>query len=82
MSTVKDLKEWLNKFPDDAIVEVAFQDAPPAYTPFGEMYFDAINLEGDDCGEGWEFVDFRNNPFVKEDYPSYGKCVLKLGQPN
>lgn len=80
MATVKEFKEWLNRFPDDAIVEVGIQQKAPAWESCGAVNFEEFTLTDSDYGSGWEFVDLRNNQFVKEDSPSFGKCYLRLGE--
>jgi hypothetical protein len=30
--------------------------------------------------DGWEFIDFRNNQYVKEDDEHFAKCFLRLGE--
>jgi len=79
MTTVKDLKQWLNNFPDETIVEFAVQQDPSGYESYGHIDFVNPKLEGE-YEEGWEFVDFRGNPFVKEDADHFGKCYLKIGE--
>ena len=80
MTTIKEFKEWLNRFPDDTIVEVGIQQRSDNYDAYGDVHFESPKLEDNDCGTGWEFIDFRNNKFVKEDAPYFGKCYLKLGE--
>jgi hypothetical protein len=65
MTTRKDLQEWLNRFPEDTIIEFGIQQ-----------------LEDSDIGDGWEFTDFRNNRFVKPDAKHFGKCYLRIGEPD
>ena len=80
MATIKEFKEWLNRFPEDTIIEVGIQGRAGNYEAYGAVNFDTLKLEDSDCGPGWEFSDFRNNQFVKEDAPYFGKCYLKLGE--
>lgn len=80
MTTIKDLKEWLNRFPDDTIVEVGIQEKPGRHQSYGAVNFESPKLEGYDCGHGWTFKDFRNNQFVKESDPYFGKYYLELGE--
>jgi len=79
MTTVKDLKQWLNNFPDETIVEFAIQQEPTGYESYGQVNFINPKLK-EDYEEGWEFVDFRNNRFVKEEAEYFGKCYLKIGE--
>ena len=80
MTTVKELREWLKRFPEDTIVEVGIQEAPSLYQSYGAVNFVSPTLKDSDYGDGWEFSDFRNNQFVKPDSASYGKCFLELGE--
>lgn len=80
MTTIKEFKEWLNRFPDDTIIEVGIQQMSSNFESYGAINFESPKLDGGDCGHGWEFIDFRNNRFVKEDEPHFGKCYLRLGE--
>jgi hypothetical protein len=80
MTTIKELKEWLNRFPEDTIIEVGIQERAGNYEAYGAVKFESPKLEDNDSGKGWEFTDFRNNQFVKEDAPYYRKCYLKFGE--
>ena len=80
MTTIKEFKEWLNRFPEDTIVEVGIQQKAGNYEAYGAVEFVSPKLEESDYGDGWEFTDFRNNQFVKEDSPRFGKCYLSLGE--
>ena len=80
MTTLKDLKEWLNRFPDDTIIEFGIQQRAGNYEAYGAVKFENPKLTNNDIGEGWEFMDFRNNQFVKEDATYFGKCYLRLGE--
>ena len=79
MTTVKEFKEWLNRFPDDTVVEVGVQKPGGNYESYGPVDFVSPELT-DDSGDGWEFFDFRNNQFVKESDVRFGKCYLQLGE--
>ena len=80
MTTIKEFKEWLNRFPDDTIVEVGIQQMAGVDEAYGDVHFESPKLEDNDCGTGWEFIDFRNNKFVKESSPYFGKCYLSIGE--
>jgi hypothetical protein len=80
MTNIKEFKEWLNRFPDDTIIKVGIQQKAGNYEAYGNVWFESPKLEDSDVGIGWEFTDFRNNPFVKKDSPSFGKCYLTLGE--
>lgn len=73
MSTVKEVKEWLDRFPDDTIVEFA------ALKDNG-IEFKTLDISDSDSGNGWDFLDFRNHFFVKPDAAHYGKCYLMIGE--
>ena len=79
-TTIKELKEWLNRFPADTIIEVGIQQRAGNYEDYGAVNFESPKLTDEDIGDGWEFTDFRNNQFVKEDAPYFGKCFLKFGE--
>ena len=80
MTTVKDLKKWLDRFPDDTLVEFGVQESPAAYQSYGPVNFVSPTLEDSDYGDSWEFVDFKNNRFVKSDSDYYKKAYLQLGE--
>ena len=71
MTTVKEFKQWLDRFPDDAIVEIAKQESPHLYQSYGAVEFQDIKLDDSDFGDGWEFIDFTNNQFVKKEDSHY-----------
>jgi hypothetical protein len=80
MATIKEFKEWLNRFPEETIIEIGFQQRAGNYESYGAVEFNEMKLEDSDCGDGWEFTDFRNNKFVDEDAAHYGKCYLTIGE--
>jgi len=80
MTTRKQLQEWLDRFPEDAIVEVGIQQSSRNYESYGGVDFISPELKDDDYGDGWEFMDFRNNRFVKENDEHFGKTYLRLGE--
>lgn len=85
MATVKDLKEWLNRFPDETIVEFGVQQEAGAYQSYGCVDFITPNLDvnsNHSCGEGWDFSDFR---IIKSEAPDpnvNGLCFLEIGEGN
>jgi len=81
MTTRKDLQEWLNRFPEDTIIEFGIQQEAGGYQSYGSVEFETPILEDSDIGDGWEFSDFRNNQFVKPDAKHFGKCYLRIGEP-
>ena len=78
MATVKKLKEWLNRFPDDTIVQVGVQESPSGYESWGPLTFVEMKLEDSDYGEGWEFTDYSKETF--KDLKCYGQKILFLGE--
>ena len=80
MATIKEFKEWLNRFPEDTIIEVGIQGRAGNYEAYGAVNFETLKLEDNDYGYGWEFLDFRTNQFIKEDSTHFGKCYLRLGE--
>jgi hypothetical protein len=80
MTTVKEFQEWLNKFPEDTIIEVGIQEEPQGWSSYGRVNFETLKLDNSDIGNGWEFADFRNNKFVKPNAEYFGKCYLRLGE--
>jgi hypothetical protein len=80
MTTRKDLQEWLNRFPEDTIIEFGIQQEAGHYQSYGCVNFETPKLEDNDMGEGWEFTDFRNNKFVKPDSKVFNKCILTIGE--
>ena len=64
MTRRKDLQECLDRFPEDTCVEFAIQQEAAAYQSYGTVEFQTPELEDNDLGDGWEFIDFRNNDFV------------------
>ncbi len=77
MATVKELKEWLNRFPEETIVEVGIKRDCGDYDTYD---FKTPILDDGDKGIGWEFTDFKNNKWVNEDSPHFGKCYLQFGE--
>ena len=80
MATIKELKKWLDRFPEDTIVEVGMQGTASGWEAYGEVKFESPELKDSDSGEGWDFVDFRTNKFTKPHELHYGKCYLQLGE--
>lgn len=82
MTTKKELIEWLNRFPDETIIEVGIQQRAGNYESYGCLNFTSPKLEDSDSGEGWEFMDFRDSKFTKQTDDNFGKCYLRIGEPN
>lgn len=64
MATVKELKEWLNRFPDETIVKFGFQERSGNYESYGPMVFRTPTLQ--DCNDDdlWEFGSFGGQSFL------------------
>ena len=80
MTTVKELRDWLVRFPDETEVEFMFQNAPTAWASFGDCTFKSPELTDGDMGDGWEFNDWSKNQFVGKDHPQFGKKTLQFGE--
>jgi hypothetical protein len=80
MTTKKEFIEWLNRFPDETIIEVGIQGTSGNYESYGCLNFVSPILTDSDVGDGWEFSDFRNNKFVKETDERHNKSFLRLGE--
>ena len=80
MTTIKDFKKWLDNFPEETIVEVGIQQSSTNWESYGSIKFVSPKIERTDMYDGWEFIDFRNNQFVKEYEEHFGKCFLRLGE--
>lgn len=80
MATIKEFKEWLDRFPEDTIVKVGIQQKASGYETYGDVHFQSPCLEDSDFGTGWEFIDFRKNEYVREGSPRFGKCYLHIGE--
>ena len=82
MTTRKELQEWLNRFPEDTLIEVGIQKEPHGYDSYGQVVFEPLILKDSDYGDGWEFHDYSKNKFVNPDEYYYGKSILTLGESN
>lgn len=80
MTTRKELQEWLNRFPEETIIEIGIQDEPRMYDSYGRVDFVTPKLTDSDFGEGWDLLDFRNSKSTSKDKPWYKKCILRLGE--
>ena len=80
MTTRKDLQEWLNRFPEDTIIEFGIQQEAGNYESYGSVDFDTPSLNDNDVGDGWEFLDFRSNQFIESGDTHFGKCYLQIGE--
>lgn len=78
MATLKEFKEWLERFPEDTIVQVPIR----GWENNGSVNFIDFQIPTEEYGNGFEFIDFRNNPYVTPDQPFFGKCFLELGESN
>lgn len=80
MVTVADFRKWLEQFPEDTEVLVAFQQKASQYQSFGEVKFEEPELSGRNIGKGWEYTDFNGNKFVSPDAPHLGRKFLYIGE--
>ncbi len=76
MTTVKELKEWLNRFPGETVVKFGFQQKAPMWESYGSVEFKSPELTDSDYGDGWNFIDFRKS----KDSSHFGKSYLELGE--
>jgi hypothetical protein len=60
MTTIKEFKEWLDRFPYDTIIQFGFQQPSAMYESFGCVDFESPNLEDCDSGHGWEYFNNRD----------------------
>ena len=56
-TSVKELKEWLEQFPDDTEVRVAIQQESRGYEGYGHIEFESpiLTFGSSEIGEGWEY---------------------------
>ena len=80
MTTRKELQEWLDRFPEDTIIEVGIQKEPHGYDSYGQVIFEPMVLKDSDVGDGWEYTDFSKNRFVKPSKYYYNKGILRIGE--
>ena len=80
MTTVKEFKEWLNRFPDDTIVRFGYQQRSGSYESYGPVKFKSPILQDIDYGSGWDYIDFTGNEFVGNSDERYNKRYLDLGE--
>lgn len=72
---IREFKEFLNQFPDDAIVEVIeTQDGG-----YHGTYSSVVEFKGEEFND-YEYTDFTGNQFVKPDAPHYKKRYIKFGR--
>jgi len=78
MATIKEFKKWLDRFPDDTIVEFGIQQRGTGYESYGPVEFQTANLNDRNYGDGWDFLDFRK--IKTSDH--FGKSYLQIGEAN
>ena len=70
MKTVKDLKKWLEQFPEETVVYFAKQNSPIGWESWGDVKFvePDLDLVKDNYGYGnsWEFSDLTESKWHKE----------------
>ncbi len=82
MSTVKELKEWLNNFPEETIVQVigekgTYEPLDMPDKPIDNTIWNGGIAFGD--RDSWEYVDFTENKYVSPDAAWFGKKYLRIG---
>jgi hypothetical protein len=73
---IKDFIKFLEKFPEDVVVEVAVQKEPHTYQSYGQVDLEHFVEEDWDH---WGYVDFTGNKFVTKESPYYNLRILELG---
>ena len=71
--TVSEFREWLSDYDPDAIVQCVVRRDGREYLG------DDVSTE-DFTPELHDYVDFRGNPFVREDDPLYNKRYFLIGE--
>jgi hypothetical protein len=69
MYTVAELIAYLNTMPQEAIVEVCVEENASWGT-----YTSRLPVDLEEC----ELVDFRNDPWVRENHVAFGKVYVHL----
>lgn len=73
---VRDFQKWLDRFPDDTIVEVVVGDEEVTFAPEATESDPLASIS-----EGWDFHDFTKPPsLARESSPYRGKRILVLGE--
>ena len=72
---IREFKEFINQFPDDATVEV-FEMVDEGYSG---SYIRVIEFKGEEY-QDYEYIDFTGNQFVKPDAPHYNKRFIRFGK--
>ena len=73
----KELQEWLEQFPEETEIEVMIQEESRyQYESYGASCSEKFTGKSD---EQFEYSNFVDNKFVKEDSPLFGKKILTLG---
>lgn len=75
----KEFQEWLEQFPEETIIEVMVQEEAYDYQSYGVSRAVTFSSEEKFEFEHFEFIDFVDNQFIKEDSPLYNKKILTLG---
>lgn len=75
---VKDFIAWLQTQDQEAIVEIVnHRSGGSYYEQGGTASWD--DFDKDKQWEHWEYVDFRDNQFVKPHADYFGKRYLRIG---
>lgn len=85
----KQFQKWLDQFDEECIIECVIHSRGSGYYDQGGnatvVTFDPEMHFGHGSKMTWcekdhfEYTDFRNNRFVKEDQPHFGKQLLRIG---
>jgi hypothetical protein len=73
-TTIRELKLWLEQFPEDTEVEVL--EVEFNYSGI-DVTLKPLNTKPN---RNWEFIDYSKNRYVKKDHPYFGKKILRLGE--
>lgn len=57
MTTVKEFRQWLKRFPEDTEIRVPIRQPPSEHESYGDMGFQGVDVRDHSNGEGWEFLD-------------------------
>ena len=81
MTTVKEFQEWLNQFPPETEVQVTYQQPSSMYESYGPVIYSPIDLpDKTGLGNGYEYVDYSNNKYVRPPDVRSGRKILYLGE--
>jgi predicted SAM-dependent methyltransferase len=80
MTTRKEFQEWLNRFPEDTIINIGMaEDRSHSMQTYTSYTHEDFLLEDTDYGRCFTYNDWTLNNFVKPDDELFGKRILNLG---